>query len=375
MKKFFRVLVYVLGLFSTTMGIVHLLRVRSARGMVLRTIKSTSEALSPYLAILGTVSALLSVQLHAPLAGLLNGAGALLQGQYLRRISGQRDPFAESFGSRWNETLAQHRPPNQPDRMLRRRWHWVLPHSSQEPRFEQDIVYHTLPGFDDAPGPELHCDLWQPPTGVPTTGLALIYVHGGGYFTSHKDFGTRPFFRHLAEQGHVIMDIDYRLAPTADLFDMLEDVRHAVAWMKQNAEWFGADPKRVVLIGGSAGAHLCLLAAYTAGHPNLTPLELEEVDLSVHAVVSYYGIVDLTATYRDIHRLMARAPHARTLPESFLTSELASRFIDLAAWIRAVDSYAMREYLRENQALMYAGLEEKPSFLSFAKIGTAKLRR
>ena len=39
-----------------------------------------------------------------------------------------------------------------------------------------------------------------------------------------KDVGTRRFFRHLAGQGHVVMDVAYTLAPRAQLRAMVADV-------------------------------------------------------------------------------------------------------------------------------------------------------
>ena len=112
-----------------------------------------------------------------------------------------------------------------------------------------------------------------------------------------KDYGTRPFFRQLTAQGHVVMDVAYRLCPEVDIYEMVGDVKRAVAWMKANAARYAVDPQRIVLAGGSAGAHLALLAAYAPDHPRLTPKDVQGCDLSVRAVVSYYGPSDLCATY------------------------------------------------------------------------------
>ena len=50
-----------------------------------------------------------------------------------------------------------------------------------------------------------------------------------------KDLGTRPFFAHLASQGHVIMDVAYRLAPETDMMGMVHDVKRSIVWMKEHA--------------------------------------------------------------------------------------------------------------------------------------------
>jgi acetyl esterase/lipase len=89
------------------------------------------------------------------------------------------------------------------------------------------------------------------------------------------------------------MDVGHRSCPEVDITGMVGDVHRAIAWMKSNAETYGIDPERVVLMGGSSGAHIALLAAYAPGEPQFTPSELQEVDTSVMAVVSYYGIPDM----------------------------------------------------------------------------------
>lgn len=151
-------------------------------------------------------------------------------------------------------------------------------------------------------GDPLLCDLWQPPDDVPPTGLGIIFLHGSAWHYLDKDMGTRPFFRRLVEQGHLIMDVAYTLAPRADIRAMLADVKRAIAWLKTEGREHGVNPERIVLMGGSAGAHLALLAAYTPEHREhreLQPADVE-MDTSVRAVVSYYGPCDLLAQHRWI---------------------------------------------------------------------------
>ena len=100
---------------------------------------------------------------------------------------------------------------------------------------------------------------------------------------------TRPFFQHLASQGHVIVDLAYTRVPEVRLHGQVADVKRAIRWAKTDAGQYGVNPDRVVLMGASAGAHLALLTAYTAAHP---VFQVDDVqgDMAVCAVVSYYGI-------------------------------------------------------------------------------------
>ena len=92
------------------------------------------------------------------------------------------------------------------------------------------------------------------------------------------------------------MDAGHRSCPETDVIGMVGDVHRAVAWIKANAARYGIDPARVVVMGGSSGAHIALLAAYAPEHPRLIPDELKGVDTSVMAVVSYYGIPEMLAS-------------------------------------------------------------------------------
>jgi acetyl esterase/lipase len=51
----------------------------------------------------------------------------------------------------------------------------------------------------------------------------------------------------------------------------------------------------VVVMGGSSGAHIALLAAYAPHEPKLVPEELHGADTSVMAVVSWYGIPEMAS--------------------------------------------------------------------------------
>ena len=66
---------------------------------------------------------------------------------------------------------------------------------------------------------------------MPASGLAVVYLHGGAWYGLDKDVGTRPLFRHLAAQGHVVVDVAYRLFPETDLPGMVADAKRALAWV------------------------------------------------------------------------------------------------------------------------------------------------
>ena len=154
-------------------------------------------------------------------------------------------------------------------------------------------MFHTIPLSNR----ELLCDVWQPPEHIERSGLAFIYLHGSAWAVWDKNKGTRQFFRHVTSQGHVVMDVAYRLFPETDMKGMVQDAFHAIAWMKGNAKTYRVNPNCIVIGGGSAGGHLALLAGYTAFNKGFLPEDLHPSDVRVKGVISLYGPTDLKATY------------------------------------------------------------------------------
>jgi len=205
------------------------------------------------------------------------------------RIGSVSTDLSGALGVGWMNRIS----PERSARIAGRWWTGRLP-ACPEPRLRRDVPFATVPGT----GRVLLCDVWQPPTGVQSSGVAVVYLHGSAYVVLDKDCGTRPLFRQLAAQGHVVVDVAYRLFPETDVVGMVGDTKRAIAWVRGHAAELGIDPDRIVLAGGSAGAHLSLLAAYGHDDPVLTPPELVNSDVRVAAVASLYGQVGLDALYR-----------------------------------------------------------------------------
>jgi acetyl esterase/lipase len=261
------------------------------------------------LAVISALAGLLGIWLRAPFTAIAGLASAVFSTRYVWGVITSSVDWERAFGASWQQILTERQNPA----MLKGRWTWLMT-SSGEPRLQQDVVFCVLPETER----KLLCDLWLPPAGVAPSGVAVIYFHGSGWYLGDKDLGTRSFFRQLAVQGHVVMDVAYRMCPETDLRGMVGDVKRAIAWMKSQGPQYGVDPGRVVLIGGSAGGHLALLGAYTADHPELTPAELGGTDLSVRAVIAYYAPSDMRAV-ADYNRAIGYDAYRPTLADGLLS--------------------------------------------------------
>ena len=258
---------------------------------VLWIIKLLVSALSPLLVLIGLLSVVIGMTTGSVFIGLIGLYDVLFFLVHIFSVTRPPDSsggFEAAFGLNWENRLST----EQKNCLLPSRIILTLP-AVPVPRVQRDTSYATIPGSNR----KLLCDIWQPNATVIPSGLGFIYMHGSAWYLLDKDVGTRPFFGQLAAQGHVIMDVAYRLSPETDMMGMVNDVKRAIAWMKENAPTYGINPDTIVLGGGSAGGHLALLTGYTANNPQFTPTELAGKDISVCGVVSLYGPTDLTAMY------------------------------------------------------------------------------
>ena len=288
------ILAYILSSLSLLMSVWFLIKLQFPTGFYGVPAKLIAGALSPYWAIIGVIGAVIGRIYQATWAFPMGIVGAGMMTWYIWQCARDHNGFEDAFGAEWKDQIS----PQQAKRMVKKRWSIYLKmKASPEPIFERDIPFWTIPGTERT----LHCDIWRPADGN-VSGLAFIYFHGGAWYYMDKDMGTRPLFRHLVAQGHTVMDAGYRLCPEVDIYGMLGDVKHAIAWMKNNASRYDVNPEKIVLGGASAGGHLALLGGYTPGRPELTPEDLKSADLSVCGVVSYYGPTDLLALYQHANQ-------------------------------------------------------------------------
>jgi acetyl esterase/lipase len=124
--------------------------------------------------------------------------------------------------------------------------------------------------------------------GHPRGAPALVYAHGGGFFSGRKSFEARPLLHRLASSGWVCVSANYRLRPAATFPDHLIDLKRAIAWLRAHGDDLGVDPTAVFVSGSSAGGHLAAMAALTPNDPEFQP-GFEDEDTSVAAAITLYG--------------------------------------------------------------------------------------
>lgn len=131
----------------------------------------------------------------------------------------------------------------------------------------------------------------------------VLYIHGGAFHYLSKD--THWLMGLLfAARGHVVFNINYRLAPGNRFPAALEDVSRAAVWVKQNAMRYGGDPDRIAVAGESAGANLATALTVAACYPREEAFarELHEVNFVPRVCLPACGVLQVS----DMARLWER---------------------------------------------------------------------
>jgi acetyl esterase/lipase len=110
---------------------------------------------------------------------------------------------------------------------------------------------------------------------------ALVWIHGGALIMGQRGGPNLAQRKRYLDAGHVIVSIDYRLAPETKLPGILEDVGDALKWVRmEGPKLYQIDPRRVAVVGHSAGGYLTLMAGFT-------------VEPRPQALIAFYGYGDV----------------------------------------------------------------------------------
>jgi len=160
------------------------------------------------------------------------------------------------------------------------------------PQPERSVVYGVAKD-----GTKLELDVWR--CAEPNAGPlrpAMVVIHGGAW--NHGNRSMLPDWnRWLNHLGYQVFDVEYRMPPPVRWLDEVGDVKAALGWVAAHAAEYHVDPTRISVMGGSAGANLAMLAAYSAGDAQLPP-STEVAPVAVRSVVNFYGPTDMTLLYR-----------------------------------------------------------------------------
>jgi epoxide hydrolase 4 len=136
----------------------------------------------------------------------------------------------------------------------------------------------------------------------------VVWLHGGALIVGSRTAVPRDLLELCRAEGYALVSFDYRLAPEVKLPAIIDDLRDAFRWLReQGPKLFHTDPERVVVAGGSAGGYLTLMAgACVRPRPR--------------ALVAYWG-------YGDVDGAWYTQPSAFYRKQPLVSKEEAARAV------------------------------------------------
>ena len=184
--------------------------------------------------------------------------------------------------------------------------------ASAKAELRKDIEYGKTDGVS------LLLDAYVPDGAGPFP--AVIIVHGGAFTKGDKTTYVKPIFEPLTRANFAWFTINYRLAPQYKFPAAVDDVDRAIEFVRSHASEYKTDPKRLALLGESAGGYLVDYVGTQA-----------EPKWRVAAVVSFYGPHDME---RQAHKHVERGESLGSIVDFFgvpeLTREGLARLRDLS---------------------------------------------
>jgi len=94
----------------------------------------------------------------------------------------------------------------------------------------------------------------------------VIWTHGGAWLSGDKK-DSAPYFSLLANQGFIVVSLNYSLSPGKTYPSQLHQLNDAYTYIQANASHFHANADEIVLAGDSAGAQLSSQAVAIVTNP------------------------------------------------------------------------------------------------------------
>ena len=117
-------------------------------------------------------------------------------------------------------------------------------------QLERDIAYN------EPKNQRQMLDVYRPAAGKNLP--VVVWVHGGGWVVGDKtEVASKPVA--FTQKGLVFVAVNYRFVPNVTMDEIVRDIAKSVRWVHDNIGARGGDPKRIFLMGHSAGAQLAAL--------------------------------------------------------------------------------------------------------------------
>jgi acetyl esterase/lipase len=134
----------------------------------------------------------------------------------------------------------------------------------------------------------------------------VFWIHGGGWQTGDKAAGVQTKADAFVDKGFVFVSTNYRLLPDVDMGTIIRDVAKSIRWTHDHIAEHGGDPKRILVMGHSAGAQLAALVCIDDRYLKAEGLSLDIIKGCVPVDGDTYdvpAIIEVAETRWRVHGL------------------------------------------------------------------------
>lgn len=123
----------------------------------------------------------------------------------------------------------------------------------------------------------------------------VFWIHGGGWQAGDKkDVQIKP--KVFTEKGFVFVSTNYRLLPSVEMGEIVRDIARSMRWVHDHVREFGGDPRRIYVMGHSAGAQLAALICTDDRYLKAEKLSLDIIKGCVPVDGDTYDVPAIIAT-------------------------------------------------------------------------------
>ena len=146
-------------------------------------------------------------------------------------------------------------------------------------------------------------DIYSPPG---AKNLPVVFwIHGGGWQTGDKS-SVQHKPQVFMDKEFVFVSTNYRLLPDVDMATIVRDVAKSIRWVHDHIGEHGGDPKRILVMGHSAGAQLAALVSIDDRYLKAEGVSLDIIRGCVPVDGDTYdvpAIIETAETRRRVHGL------------------------------------------------------------------------
>lgn len=185
-------------------------------------------------------------------------------------------------------------------------------------------------------------DLFLPATPVNPEKIPLLMFAHGGYWQQLSKNDHSFLATAWTAMGYAFASINYGLAPTSNIPQMISRCRQAINWLGENYFHYGLDKRGIQVMGHSAGAHLlaCAISPDIQDHDRSTLLTRPQRAILIGGI---YDLEPISQTYVN-EPLGLSIESARALSPQFYDAD------PLVALDIVYAEHETKEFIRQSKA-------------------------